>query len=905
MSNMTTEEEKEIDNRKDKLLKVLLGSKYLLAIVGLIVLLLVAWHLRTVNVPNLKDVTTGDYTLGPDLDPFLFLRYAEYIVEHGSLMSIDNMRYVPRGYDTAGETKLLPYMMAYFYESLSLFSKVSINYSAVIFPAFMFLLTVIAFFLFIRKVFEDNKKKDLIAIISSAFLIVAPSLLPRTVAGIPEKESAGFFFLFLAFYFFISAWKAQKLKSSIIWGALAGIATALMGLIWGGWIYIFVTISVFVFFNYLFSKIDNKKLASYFSWIALSYVIPVMASQRYTIKDLIASTSTGLAAIILGLLVVDYAIFNTKIKDIKFIAGLRQKIPDKAITLIGLIIAGIVVSSVMFGIGFIPEFIGDIFFHLTQPYSDRLSFTVAENRQPFFDEWGGNFGPIVGGIPLLFWIFFIGSIFLFYDVVKNIERKNKIIMTITYVLFIFGLVFSRYTSTSVMNGTSMISKLVYFGSFALFGLVIVYMYYKGNKDKKLEDFEKINFSYLILLCFFITSLIGARSAIRLIMVLAPPIAGIVGYFVISLIDRTRESKGENMKILLLIVTSIIIIASVYSFWNNYQATLNGANSMIPSMYTQQWQKAMEWVRNSTSENAVFAHWWDYGYWIQSIGRRATVLDGGNAIGYWNHLIGRHVLTGQNEKEALEFLYAHNATHLLIDSTEIGKYPAYSTIGSDENYDRYSQISIFIQDESNIQETKEEIVFVYQGGMFLDRDYILKDNATGNTQIFPAYKTGIGAVFLRATKDGFIKQPEAVFVYQNKQTSVPMKCVYFNGQVYNFKEGYGGCLYIVPRIVNSNGQMGVNERGAGLFITEKSMNALWIKLYLFNQTENFNLVRNEPNYIVENLKSQGIKIGDFIFYNEMLGPIKIWEINYPKDTEFKPEYLSIDYPENILHAKEIF
>ena len=54
-------------------------------------------------------------------------------------------------------------------------------------------------------------------------------------------------------------------------------------------------------------------------------------------------------------------------------------------------------------------------------------------------------------------------------------------------------------------------------------------------------------------------------------------------------------------------------------------------------------------------NAVFGHWRDYGYWVQTLGERATVLDGGNAKSYWNHLMGRYALTGTSNKEALEFL----------------------------------------------------------------------------------------------------------------------------------------------------------------------------------------------------------------------------------------------------------
>lgn len=152
----TEEEGKILENRKEKL-KELFFKKNLWVYVILILLLVLAWHTRTVNIPNLKDVTTGDYTLGPDLDPFLFLRYAKYIVDHGSLMDMDYMRYVPLGYHTAQETRVLPYMIAYFHKAFVILKPgISINYSALMFPVIMFLLTVVAFFLFIRKVFEEK-----------------------------------------------------------------------------------------------------------------------------------------------------------------------------------------------------------------------------------------------------------------------------------------------------------------------------------------------------------------------------------------------------------------------------------------------------------------------------------------------------------------------------------------------------------------------------------------------------------------------------------------------------------------------------------------------------------------------------------------------------------------------------
>ncbi|MFH1307852.1 MAG: STT3 domain-containing protein [archaeon] len=896
-----SEEDKIIEERKKKFMQFIKNKKSILAIVGLIILLFLAWHIRTVNVENLKDITTGDYTLGPDLDPFLFLRYAKYIVTNGGLMELDMMRYVPLGYPTAGETQLLPYMIAYFHKVLNFFSPVTVNYSAVIFPVFMFLLTVIAFFLFIRKVFEDNKYCDLISLISTAFLIVSPSLLSRTVAGIPEKESAGFLFMFVAFYFFISAWKSNKLKSSLTLAGLAGLSTGIMGLIWGGWIYIFVVISLFMFVAFFLEKTGKKEFYIYSIWLILSVATVMILYERYTLKGLIYSTSSGLSFIVFAFLLVDFLIFNTKLKDIKFIKGLSKKYPKKLVSIIFSAILAFMFSIVFLGISFIPNFFGDVISHLSNPYSDRLSFTVAENRQPYFGEWAGSFGPIVKGFPLFFWLFFVGSILLFYESVKKLRKDGKYLLVILYIIFLFGLIFSRYDQNSLMNGANNISKLVYYGSFILLMAAGAYLYYKYYKEDALDEFKKINFSYLFLLAFFFTSLIGARSAVRLIMVLAPPAAGIVGFFTVSIIEKIKSQKDETMRMTLIVIAVLVVLSVVYGFYFNYKSTEDQAMSMVPSIYTQQWQKAMEWVRLNTPEDAVFAHWWDYGYWIQSIGDRATVLDGGNSISYWNHLIGRHVLTSPSEEDALEFLYSHNTTHFLIDSTDIGKYPAYSMIGSDPDYDRSSYIPVVTL--IDYEETRNGTRYLYSGNIGLDEDVLWETN---NGQILlPAGIAGIGGIELK-TENNIVLQPEAILIYKGQQQRIPLRYLYINNILYDYEQGFEAGIVIFQRLDSeSGGGLKVNELGGAIYLSPRTVNGLMARLYLMNDnSKGFKLVHEENNLIIESLRSQGLNLGSFVLYQgSVLGPIKIWEIEYPEGIKINPDYLDTAYPDDVRLHKQ--
>ena len=42
--------------------------------------------------------------------------------------------------------------------------------------------------------------------------------------------------------------------------------------------------------------------------------------------------------------------------------------------------------------------------------------------------------------------------------------------------------------------------------------------------------------------------------------------------------------------------------------------------------TNDWSDAMQWLRENTPEDAVIASWWDYGYWISTLGERKTLAD---------------------------------------------------------------------------------------------------------------------------------------------------------------------------------------------------------------------------------------------------------------------------------------
>ncbi len=912
----------EIEKRKKRIIHFLKEKSNWVVYSILSIILMVSVYIRTLPMhinpatgkPKLWDIATNNWTLGPDLDPFLFLRWAKYIVENGKLFVLDAMRSAPlanicsgdlcNSINTASEMKLLPYMIATLSNLLSFLNKdLTVTYAAIIFPVVMAVLTGIAFFLLTRKIFykEDKKIANIIALIATAFFVLIPSLLPRSIAGIPEKESVAFFFIFMAFYFFLEAYTSEKLSKGIIFGALAGISTALLGLTWGAVVFIFITIAIAVLFIFLLGKFDAKKFLFYSIWLFSSALMMIPFSTRYNVVNLISSVSTGLSFIVFLIIGIDLLIFKKKIFNLheKF---KKIKIPHQIISLIIAFIVIIILTSIIFGVSFIPDMIKNVISDTIKPLAtDRFGVTVAENKQPYFtSDWANEFGPMVFNIPLYFWLFFAGAVFLFNYMIKPLAKKEKIILTVSYVLFLLGLIFSKYSADSILDGESGLSILIYVGGLIVFILAFAYVYIQRNKEGKLSIFDEINFSYVLYFMLLTMMIIAARGAIRLVMVLGAvsPIA--VAFLIVKISQKYFHEKEETKKVFIAILAIIILLASMFTIWSYYQNDKGMAEYYAPNVYTQQWQKAMSWVRDNTPIDSVFAHWWDYGYWVQTIGERATILDGGNAIGYWNHLMGRLVLTGSDERAALEFLYAHEGTHLLIDSTDIGKYAAFSSIGSNAEYDRYSWIPNIFMDSTQTRETNNETIYVYPIGTPVDEDIILEKD--GREILLPRKKAIVAAIGTRENKDGEPLQPTIFFIYNGNQYEMPLRYVYIKNKMYDFKTGLEAGIFIFPLLENNEGQLGVSEKGAAFYLSTRTIHSGIARYYLFNeQSDYIKLAHSEDDLVIADIKRQGVNLGEFAYYNGLRGPIKIWDINYPSDIKLNSSYLNTEYPKELTNV----
>ncbi|MBU1993073.1 hypothetical protein KKG51_05275, partial [Patescibacteria group bacterium] len=535
--------------------------------------------------------------------------------------------------------------------------------------------------------------------------------------------------------------------------------------------------------------------------------------------------------------------------------------------------------------GHLFDYISSIISGLLHPFGiGRVGLTVAENKQPDLNEWIGQVG------KTLFWLFYAGMVFVGINISKNFQRiKERILFSGAWIILISGILFSRISTSSIMNGENFLSRFIYFGSILLFIIYSFWLFFK--KEITIDYQEAIIFAWLIFM------LISGRGAVRLFFMITPFVCFMASYSIFNLYEYTKKSKEELTKIILFILCGLMILLLLNASINLINSSKYQAKSTGPSANAQ-WQKAMFWVRENTLEGTIFVHWWDYGYWVQYLGERPTVTDGGHAISYWDHLIGRYLLTTPYPETALSFMKTHNVSYLLIDPTDLGKYGAYSGIGSGpEGNDRLSWILTILSDQNQIRETQNSTIRIYKGGIPLDEDITYtRDN---ETTFLPEGKAVLGGVIMEmSSKKEMISftQPEGVFIYNGKQIYLPIKYIYYEGKIIEFENGVESILRIIPKLDVVGQNLQKDDLGGIIYLSPRVSKSLFAQLYLmddpFKKYPTLKEAHSEPDSFVEYVRSQGFNTEDFIYYQGFRGPIKIWSVNYPEGIIIKEEFLRV-------------
>ncbi|WP_221286715.1 STT3 domain-containing protein [Stygiolobus caldivivus] len=136
---------------------------------------------------------------------------------------------------------------------------------------------------------------------------------------------------------------------------------------------------------------------------------------------------------------------------------------------------------------------------------------------------------------------------------------------------------------------------------------------------------------LWLLVLGVASIYGTSEQPYLFNYTAYVAAALAGVAVSEIVSKFMEKKIRLVPILLLAIVGVSLLADAgIAIEVSYEppSLLNSATPYLVVNYA--WTSALDWINHNTPHNAFIMSWWDYGYWIETVGNR-SVIDENNTL----------------------------------------------------------------------------------------------------------------------------------------------------------------------------------------------------------------------------------------------------------------------------------
>lgn len=774
-------------------------------------------------------------------------------MQYGYLPENDALRYFPEGFQTFREQQVLSYVIAGFYYFLKIFNPALPLMDATIWlPVPAFFISLIFFYLMVKEL--TNKKTALIA---TAFIAFIPSYIFRTLAGVTDKESIAMIFWFSMTWALLKSLKAKTGKKILEWGILSGVLGGLNALTWGGANFLFHSISLTFLLFTVMNKITRKQEVTFYSWYLITLIMNATLTLRYpgilTHDIFIMGTLT---AIVIPLKELAYKFIISKIKN--------KKVPD-SLYFIGILAAVSIIALPVMQITGVFDIAGKVnsaIETLKHPFGTcPFCVSVSENQEPYFidtqrgvDWWHG----LQWTLPL----FMIGAVLLVQESLHKFG-KDAIIMIVLFTVFMTFFMFSKFSSDQNFQTLNIFFSSTYLYTLPLLLIAMLLFYIKYCRR---SSWNEVTPEKLILIFWFSLSVIATRGAIRVLFASTPVFMIIAAYCITRLKDLIYKFSKDKIY-----AYTLYVIAAIITLWA-YSTTAASASSYYSS-FTADWVSAMNWVQNNTDVNAVFTHWWDYGYWVQTMGNRTTTVDGGNYKVDWDEIIGGRTFSGYNMTEVYNSLiyFTDNKTgkrpnYFLIMDDDVLKYVQMANIGGRPGY--YAPYSYSQRIENTFYQPETfSTVLVFKsltGPGLVGEDVIL------NNELYPKEQTYILNVLIPMSEQQEFGQPLAAVynAYTGKSVIAPYACVcQYNDECHdtNLTNSIPSCIEFI--------------QGGVIHIPSNLKNRLMTHLYLLNQTiPGFEIAYSTPAGLsMQGILSQGDPT-DITIYRINYTEMKLWVDN---------------------------
>ena len=549
-----------------------------------------------------------------EFDPFFNYRATQYLVDNGLNAYVhwhDDMSWYPVGRDVFATAQVpLHVTDAVLYEIFG--GGMSLYDFTIIFPVVFGSMTAIVIFALVRVLGGTSA-----GLFASLFFALSPPIIVRGTIGWFKSEPLGLFYGLLGVYLFLSGIKSENKKIAISKLVGGGFFLAVGFASWGGIEFFLLPLGLF-FIALPFIRKDHKFLL---------WAVPLFVAVTMVIAGgLFARPGPTFVFGMRGFAMIGPTILLVIIIFIQKYSKEQHRIRNSLLALAALIIIGVVVLT--------AGSLGSTSFrylNAMNPFltsEDPLVDSVAEHATPTLAQNFSYFSILMLFAGLGIWL-----VFRKRNGDPNASRfsiKNEMIVFALIIGIVGAYSGSTFSRLELLTATS----IIILSSIGLAILIKDILKRQNAPVKFVESSKKGT---------------GSKKEIPT--------------------KKTSELLGRIPKIAFVaVIVALLLVPTLYPVNANWititkspPTILNGGSNFAIS--TSDWPDALNWIKNNTPKDSVVASWWDYGYWVQTLGERKTLADNSTVDTNIIANIARMLLASPDE--AWKMLNKAGANYVLV------------------------------------------------------------------------------------------------------------------------------------------------------------------------------------------------------------------------------------------------